>query len=312
MFWLEYLLNSGANAAARDFTDHEATPIMTAAYNGIESAVDLLIRHGADVNEMDERRFTALHAACVHRKPEIVTDLIDNGAKVDATNVRGESPLHFILCTVTMKQCSNHLKTTEIILNFGADPMLEAKFAEKTETALEIAFNMPHEDVLELIISKCHPRLTTKQTWRLFVNLARAPKLPRLKLLLMLDTQNLILQSYHLLLKLLKGNGNTSKPALLLLSKGALCDGLSVFWTASYQKGTRLLRKTLLRGINPNVILKPDNQYPLLLEALRIDYVLQRRKYLKLLMEYGTDITKSVYSTRSMPIFIDIISHSYL
>lgn len=55
---IEYLLNKGANVNAQSLSGH--TPLMRAAMNELPEACHLLIKHGADVNLVSDKGFTAL------------------------------------------------------------------------------------------------------------------------------------------------------------------------------------------------------------------------------------------------------------
>ena len=48
------------------------TPLHQAVLDGNMAAARLLIRHGADVNKLDEDTWTPLHAACAEGHTEIV------------------------------------------------------------------------------------------------------------------------------------------------------------------------------------------------------------------------------------------------
>ncbi|KAI1647607.1 ankyrin repeat-containing domain protein [Daldinia loculata] len=308
--WFEYLLNHGANVDARDSMDFNATAMMVAALNGIEPAMGLLIQHGANVNAKDRAGFTALHAACIRSKPEIITKLIENGARVNATDSTGNSPLHFICGTIAGKHHNKFLKAIELLLTHGAKSMPRA-WKTRVQSPLEIAFRNRYLDAVRLIILKSNPRPTRDQIWALFEVVIEASDVSRLRLLLMLDKHNFILRSKSALIKLVQSNNQTTEAAMLLLEKGAPCDGQLVFWIVSYQKGNDLLRKVLERGISPNVVVGPKKRCPLL-EALKIRDVLTRRAYVKSLMEHGADINMNLHHTNIEPIYVHIISPSFL
>ena len=81
---------------ARD--DTHSTPLHIASSKDKESVlfVDLLIRHGADVNVPNREGSTPLHVAASSRlalESTIVRLLLRHGANVDATDNEGRTPL---------------------------------------------------------------------------------------------------------------------------------------------------------------------------------------------------------------------------
>lgn len=71
------------------------TPLMTAAYYGRKDVMEMLLRHGAVVNALDDRTFdTAAHyvaqSLCGHiRQCACLMVLIEHGASIDLTNNDG-------------------------------------------------------------------------------------------------------------------------------------------------------------------------------------------------------------------------------
>ena len=68
---------------------------MMAAANGHERVVDLLIRHGAEVNLQSSKGLTALMFAAYLGPPAVVRRLLRAGADAAARTVDGKSALHF-------------------------------------------------------------------------------------------------------------------------------------------------------------------------------------------------------------------------
>ncbi len=64
-----------------------------AALAGRAEVVELLIRHGADVNAIEGDRSSPLHSAALLGHEKAVYVLVQNGADVNAANNRGETPL---------------------------------------------------------------------------------------------------------------------------------------------------------------------------------------------------------------------------
>ncbi|KAI2472611.1 hypothetical protein F4781DRAFT_345020 [Annulohypoxylon bovei var. microspora] len=111
-----------------------------------------------------------------------------------------------------------------------------------------------------------------------------------------------MLQSDEFLYYLLESEKDTRDLAMGLLDSGAPCNGKftkrganTVFWAVKRQKGPELLRRLLEGGTSPNTIsrLGRTKQCPLL-EAIKFKDRDSRRTYVKLLMDYGADISLAV------------------
>ncbi|MEG4173133.1 MULTISPECIES: ankyrin repeat domain-containing protein [unclassified Microcoleus] len=70
------------------------TPLHLAVQNNRPEIVSLLIANGAKVNVENASGNTPLHLAVQNNRPEIVSFLIANGAKVNVENASGNTPLH--------------------------------------------------------------------------------------------------------------------------------------------------------------------------------------------------------------------------
>lgn len=70
------------------------TPLVVAARMGHLQVVLVLLRAGAEVNESNSSRYTALHAAADSGCLEVAAALIDHGANMEAQDKAGHTPLH--------------------------------------------------------------------------------------------------------------------------------------------------------------------------------------------------------------------------
>ena len=95
------ILESGIDV---NMTDHEGATCLIMAYRDSRvsiEAVELLLKHGADVNAKDRRLLTPLHTRirslndpCLLRNTDEFEFLLRNGAEVNTKAVDGETPLH--------------------------------------------------------------------------------------------------------------------------------------------------------------------------------------------------------------------------
>ncbi len=100
---MQALLDAGADPAL--ITDVRSTPLMAAAGAGrslgenslkqapLLEAAKLAVKSGADVNATDAIGNTALHYAAYLRVDSVVQFLVESGARLDARNKFGETPL---------------------------------------------------------------------------------------------------------------------------------------------------------------------------------------------------------------------------
>ena len=115
---LNALLRAGAGINGPD--EDGRTPLMHAV---LDSAADAsFIRHlleqGASPNLADTaQRWTALHFAAQAQDPEVLVMLIDAGARVDAQDVFGNTPLW----RAVMSPLPN-MDVIKLLLRAGADP----------------------------------------------------------------------------------------------------------------------------------------------------------------------------------------------
>lgn len=119
---------------SEDFSDH-LTPLHNAAQHGCMESVDILLRHGADIESRSLSGQTPLHCASngggwaqpsrdemlrdmygtSHEKhSEVVRMLLDCGAKVDVRDRYGDTPIH-------NAAAYGKLEVLQVLVNHGAD-----------------------------------------------------------------------------------------------------------------------------------------------------------------------------------------------
>ena len=103
------LLDSGADVGF--FYRDGETLLMCASIRGNARMIDLLLAHGAPVNQVDSFGFTALTLAALNDHGSLIKTLLRHGASANAVN-RSEPPL------VVMAD-ANNLAMMKVVLNAG-------------------------------------------------------------------------------------------------------------------------------------------------------------------------------------------------
>uniref|UniRef100_A0A182JIR6 ANK_REP_REGION domain-containing protein n=1 Tax=Anopheles atroparvus TaxID=41427 RepID=A0A182JIR6_ANOAO len=113
---LQFLFESDrkakTNVNRKETTGQGQTPLHVAARRGYADVVELLLRHGANVQERDTNGNSALHFAIECRNVRIVRALLRHGAPVGVRNSLGKSPLEMALESAPGR-------LTRILLNSG-------------------------------------------------------------------------------------------------------------------------------------------------------------------------------------------------
>ena len=85
----------GAGALPDKGTNEGVCPIHAAAMNGNEHMVDVLIKHGADINCRDKYGETALIIAARKGMNNVVSELTEKGADVTCTDQNEHTALYY-------------------------------------------------------------------------------------------------------------------------------------------------------------------------------------------------------------------------
>jgi ankyrin repeat protein len=117
---IESLINNGANIFIK--TDNQMNMLMYASMRGMEKIVELLLKNGLNVNDVDGQGKTALMYAAKHDgisndNLNIVNLLINSGADVNIKNKKGRTALIY----GAWRANRNSEKIVEILLKHGAE-----------------------------------------------------------------------------------------------------------------------------------------------------------------------------------------------
>lgn len=127
---------------------------LTTAQRG--ELVDLLVSHGANVNQRDYRDNTALHIAVKKRNFGAVKSLVENGADLKARNKFGGTPLNFCLFKMVKNSSCGHKKFVidEIplfLISKGASVLTKD---EEGKTPLYYAAELGDKKLVDKILEK--------------------------------------------------------------------------------------------------------------------------------------------------------------
>ena len=105
-------------------------------------AVQLLLRHGTDINLQNYMGQTALHKASQSGRPGIMELILNHNADVDALDNDGSSPLHLAVSDAS-------LEAVQILFKHGASVHLQNHMGQ---TALHKASQRGHLDIVRLLL----------------------------------------------------------------------------------------------------------------------------------------------------------------
>ncbi len=119
--------------------------VIAAAYQEDPECLKLMLAAGADCNAADKEGLTPLMNAAQSGRPENIKILIQAGAKINAARKDG--------CTALMDSSENgKLDCVKILLGMGADWTAAEKYSKFKWTALHLAVNRDHGDVVRALI----------------------------------------------------------------------------------------------------------------------------------------------------------------
>lgn len=144
--FIKILLDKGANINARNY--RLETPLynfISNGYNNTESIL-FLISKGANINEVDGAKNSALHLLCNHScDPQSFSKILNGPVNVNKQNLQGETALHKAVKAV---QFIKSLEIIKFLLKAGADPNIKDLTGE---TALHKAL-FAKSEILKILL----------------------------------------------------------------------------------------------------------------------------------------------------------------
>lgn len=148
---LAQLLVAQGQAPINAETRGGETPLISAAQNGLLKSSKSLLRRGAEVNDQDIFRKTALHHACGNKAEnvELVQALLDAGADKDKADGTGNTPLS-IACA------KGHVNVVKLLLDRGALADNSGKDKDQTPLleACRTATGKAAADIITMLLAK--------------------------------------------------------------------------------------------------------------------------------------------------------------
>jgi len=106
-----------------------STPLLVAAYNGQKDVVDFLIEKGADLNSLNNYKYTPFHYSILRRHIEVAEMIIKAGADPNIANVWGYTPLHTCAGRNFIKEAEFLIKNKAVVNTkneIGETPLFSA------------------------------------------------------------------------------------------------------------------------------------------------------------------------------------------
>ncbi|KAK7094362.1 hypothetical protein V1264_005937 [Littorina saxatilis] len=131
-------LGADVNVSVTSWWEGPQTPLFFACHTGLIRTVELLLKHNAVIDAINEWKETALHWACRHNSPTASADitrlLLDAGADVNAQDRWGRTPPHYAAWhgnTETLRRLIHHKADLNATDDEGRTPLRFAFRASK-------------------------------------------------------------------------------------------------------------------------------------------------------------------------------------
>ena len=133
------------------YNDHNAKLLRTAQYENNPELIKEIIKNGAQINAQDEYGSTALHIATQYNNNDVVSTLIKLKTDLNMQDQQGNTALHY---AVIIK---NKI-ATEALITVGANPNIKNN---DNKTALKIAQKRNDHKMLKILIPSATHKIRT-------------------------------------------------------------------------------------------------------------------------------------------------------
>ena len=320
---IKLLLKHGAPINAKGGLCEE-TPLLFAVKNKHHCGkiVKLLLNNGANVNDYDMYRKTALHIAVENGDKKMIKLLLEHNADVNVKNCNGQTPLHLAVR-------GRSIEIAKMLLVNGADVNdIIYDFEEYRWTALHIAVKHKDEKMIKILLDYSANVNAKEDYYRTPLHVASVSHCPEIAKILLAagadindaDKQGQI--PFHLAIRIedekmvefllghranvhakrkdgksclhFAAENRSANIAKILLSKGAnindtTVDGRTVLHFAAKKGSKELVELFLKLGMDVDVKTKVDNFTPLY-------YAVKKRHWqiAEYLLYHGADVNVSV------------------
>lgn len=141
---IEFLIKKGINVNAASLRNH-TTPLLLAVFKCNKDIVELLLKHGADVNIVNKNSRSPLYIACMTGNKDIVELLLKLGADVNKADCGGGTPLY-------VATCKGHTDCVRIMLNYNANVDLATYASNNSPILIAAAYGF--SEITKLLINE--------------------------------------------------------------------------------------------------------------------------------------------------------------
>ena len=148
---VQFLLLRGAKVKLENYLGETALHLVRQGRYGTQDGVrvaQLLLDSGLDVNALDKRNWTPLHAACYYGRLKIAQVLLDRGAITMAVDNQGNTPLHQVPQGI-LESLEAGCRIVELLLERGVDPNAQDN---NMETPLHVASRWEGLEIVQVLL----------------------------------------------------------------------------------------------------------------------------------------------------------------
>lgn len=158
---VDLLLSSGVERYISNKQRIDPTKLILLAANwGKVGSIKVLMKHGDDIDAVDDYGRNALHYAANNFFLDVAEELIANNIDVNHKDVAGETPLH-LAC------CRNHPEMVELLINNGAKVDAQSYERAGFKTPLLTMLSYPirvNSDIVRILLKNgADPNATSKE-----------------------------------------------------------------------------------------------------------------------------------------------------